>query len=70
MIQYAIYDHPSDYPDSFVVRKWIIEDGKILPGELVGKADTLSEARNLVPDGLFRINRFEQDDSVLTEVWL
>ena len=70
MDQYAIYDHPKDYPNKFVVRKWIIEAGQISAGELLGAVDTLEEARRLIPSGLYRINRFDQDDPVLSEVWL
>jgi hypothetical protein len=31
---------------------------------------TLEEARDTLPEGLVRINRQEQDDPVIVEVWI
>ncbi len=27
--QYAIYEHPSDHPDGYVVREWLIAGGQV-----------------------------------------
>jgi hypothetical protein len=45
---WTIYDHPKDYPEHFVVRRWKIETGQAVAGECK-LADTLEEARKLVP---------------------
>lgn len=66
--QFVIYHSPSDYPGKYVVRMWrtIMQMG---PTNFVGIADTLDEARDIVPLGLFRMARFEQDDPVIVETW-
>jgi hypothetical protein len=63
---YVIYDHPRDYPESFVVRRWDLE----IPREVVGTAPTLEAARELVPPGLYNLERYEGDDPNIVEVWI
>ena len=63
---FVIYDHPTDHPDDFVVRKWIGLD----PREVVGTASTLEGARKLVPAGASCLPRFAGDDRVIVETWL
>lgn len=63
---FAIYDHPRDYPDHFVVRRWVGD----VPTCDFAIADTLDAARAEVPDGLYRIPCQIADDPVLVEVWL
>ena len=68
--QYAIYDHPSDYPHNFVVRRWDVYDGFDVPvpnGNPV-LAETLEGARAAVPPGLVNIGRMPGDDPVILEV--
>lgn len=64
---WTIYDHPSDYPRHYVVRATIV--GRSVPSERVQLADTLEEARALVPDGLFCLARSPGDDPVIVETW-
>jgi len=68
MIQYAIYDHPTDYPDSFVVREWKVTGDQVEagPAQPVG---TLEEAHALIPDGAQLLPDFEGDDPKIIEVW-
>ena len=63
---YVIYDHPSDYPNSFAVRRfeWAT------PMELIGIADTLDQARALLPSGLYNLGRTHKDDPKIVEVWI
>lgn len=63
---YVIYDHPRDYPDSFVVRRWELDAQK----EVVGTAPTLEAARKLVPPDLYNLGRHEGDDPNIVEVWI
>lgn len=70
MYCWTIYDHPSDYPDFFVVRRW-----RILPGHLISEkncllADSLIEAREHIPTGFVRVDRQPEDDSVILETWI
>lgn len=67
---YAIYDHPTDYPDNYVVRCWLVSvDGLKAEGECQ-LAASLSEARRLIPSGLYVIPRYHDDDPVVVETWL
>lgn len=64
---YVIYGSPTDYPDQFVVRRW--ENNE--PKELVGLANTLKEARELLPQtGLYNLGRYMDDDPAIEEVWI
>lgn len=68
---WVIYEHPKDYPDKFVVRGWNIEHGGVnRPDKSVLLADSLKEARELVPQGLFHLPRFKDDDPVIVETWI
>jgi len=65
LVIWVVYDNPTDYPDLFVVRKWINEQ----PLEEVQTFQTLEEAREYIPDGLFRLPRLEVDAPVIVETW-
>ncbi len=69
---YTVYDHPSDYPDHFVVRKWLIKDGGITEaGDIVKKSKNYSAIRNHMLDrGLHRLMRNEGDDPCIMECWI
>lgn len=64
---WCIYDHPTDYPHSFVVRPWR-EGGQPYLAALL--ASDLAEARTLVPEGLTRVRRLEADDPPIVECWM
>jgi hypothetical protein len=68
MSQYAIYDHPTDFPDSFVVREWKVSGAGVEAGS-AQTADSLEQARALVPPGLQLLPDFEDDDPKIVEVW-
>lgn len=70
MSQWVVYDHPRDFPDKFVVRRWDIGAGVVTATDEVRVADTLEEIRRLIPFGLFRLGRFEEDDPCIVELWL
>lgn len=66
---WTIYDRPSDYPHHFVVRRWNIADPE-MPSDFQALADSLEDARALIPKGLVRINRNPGDDERIVESWL
>lgn len=71
MFQYAIYQNPTDYPNKFVLRKWTIGPGTTLAEvNPVAVVDSLEDARDSVPEGLFLIPRSQEDDPVIVEVWI
>lgn len=74
LVMFVIYDHPTDFPNNFVVRRWHLqmsEDGRRIsvPSDECQLAESLSAARNLIPSKLTCIPRFDQDDSKIVEVW-
>lgn len=72
LAMWTIYDHPLDYPDFWVVRRWFVVSGNPEPvaDVLPRIASSLAEARSLVPKGLYRLHRQEGDDPFVVETWL
>jgi hypothetical protein len=67
---WTVYDHPADFPDHFVARKFALDkatDDFIL-------ADTLENLRAEIQKRelytLFKINRACNDDPVIIESWI
>ena len=68
---YVIYDHPQDYPDNFVVRTQTPDKNGAIAYGLPTLCDTLTEARQVVPPGLYRLPRMPGDDvHGIVECWL
>lgn len=63
---WTVYDHPADWPDWFVARKWVLDT----PTGEVKLARSLDGVRRMLPRGLVRMGRFEGDDPVIVEIWL
>ncbi len=68
--QWVIYDHPRDYPEKFVMRRWKIGAENVLATDEMATADTLDEIRRAVPPGRYRLPRYRDDDPCIVEVWL
>ena len=66
----AIWSRPKDYPDKYVVRLRIVTAGVDKGGPLLGWADTIEEARGLIPAGSTNMDRWDNDDPYLVEVWM
>lgn len=71
---WTIYDHPTDFPEHWVVRAWRVEAGREpRPGHTALLAETLEEARSLVPIERLRLHRMEpdpHDDPTIAETWI
>jgi len=67
---WTVYDRPLDYPASFVARKSVVGASIVTVTHEMFTADTLDELRALLPQGLYRVHRFAQDDPNIVEVWL
>ena len=63
---WTVYKHPRDYPDKFVARKFVLD--KPTSEILIG--NTLEEIRTLLPKGLTRMERDENDKPVIVETWI
>ncbi len=71
MYQWVIYDHPKDFPDVYVARKWEIKDGKFEPTQEIKKSKNIDELRKyFFQQQLFRIVRMPGDDPCIVEVWI
>jgi len=70
MSQYVIYNNPRDYPGKYVMRRWDIRAGEMIATDNMELAETLEEIRGKVPPGLYCLERFEDDDPCIVEVWL
>jgi len=68
--QWVVYEHPRDYPEQYVLRRWIIAKGMIIATHDVVLADSLEEIRKAVPAGLYCLPRFAEDDPCIVESWL
>lgn len=67
---WVIYNHPSDYPNSYVVREWVIEAGHAKPCGRWFVRDTIEECRDALPPGLVNIGRQPEDEPQIMEVWV
>lgn len=69
---FTIYDHPLDFPNEFVVRRWMVLDGELKPAveKACRTAATLEEARKLVPPGYICSPRMPDDDARIVESWV
>jgi len=67
---WCIYDHPADYPNHYVLRRWLVGGGKLVPDEKCQLARTIGEARKLVPTGLYCLGRLPGDDRCIAETWV
>jgi hypothetical protein len=67
---WAIYCHPADFPDRYVIREWEVEGSEVIPSPIALLADSIEEAREKVPKGLFKLGRHPGDDPVIVEVWV
>lgn len=64
---YTIYDHPSDYPEHFVVRKCTVTDGAVIMDEKLHLQSNSIEMihRILQSEGLIFMPRSKNDDAVI-----
>lgn len=68
---WTVYDHPKDYPNSYVARRSeVTAEGQTHTSDLMvsGDLDAIRDA--LDQRGLYRIPRQPNDDACIVEVWL
>ncbi len=75
MYMWVVYDYPNDFPENVVIRKWTLDDyGSCYPATLPEYvAKTLEAAQQYMLQThptLTRLNRFQEDDPCIVEVWL
>jgi hypothetical protein len=68
---WTVYDHPRDFPDFFVARRWIAGSHGERPTKDILLSADLTELRNeLATQGLTALCRDPSDDPKIVEVWL
>ncbi len=68
---WVIYDHPTDYPDFFIVREHMITaGGQVLKSLFHTEFMTLEDARTEIRPGRICIPRDPNDDPVIVESWV
>lgn len=69
---FVVYERPKDYPDRYVLRKWVIGavENEPLPTEWFVIADSLEAVRKFVPNWCVRIHRNEWDEPQIVESWI
>ena len=70
MEMWTIYDHPHDYPDHFVARKFIGVNGEPCPTGTWKYAKTLDAVRDMIPWGLMCFPRQPGDHPTVVETWM
>lgn len=71
LIIWTVYDHPTDFPDNFVARKFTTDaNGPRATAEVV-VADSLDAIReSMVQRGLTCLTRSPEDEPQIVETWL
>ena len=68
---WVIYDHPKDYPETFVVRECVVSaGGRVAHSLFHTEFGTLEMARESVRQGRVCITRHPEDDPVIVESWV
>lgn len=69
---WVIYDRPTDYPTSYVARKWLILSGlrNWATDELLIDADLEALRARTTGWGLTRLRPDPRDDPVIVESWI
>lgn len=70
LIAYIIYRHPPSYPRQFVVRPWVAHSCGGHVGRIHAITEGIEEARAMIPAGLSKIQRNEDDDPSIFEGWI
>jgi len=68
---WTVVEKPSDLDCAFSARRWEIgAGGTSTATDDVLTANSLAELRQLLPWGLYRLDRFADDDPAIVETWI
>lgn len=69
---WTVYDHPRDFPNDYVARKWVVNgDGSYGPDEEVMICSELEPIRErLAASGYACMPRDPNDDATILETWI
>lgn len=70
---WVVYDHPSDYPEVYVARRWMVSSAENVATGEVMQHESLEQLRRAIflrTGGLVRMPRRPDDDPTILECWL
>ena len=67
---WVLYERPDDAPDSWVLRRWVIEFGQESPREAFAAPDPEPFRQWMIDEGRTCFPRFQEDDPCIVEVWM
>lgn len=68
---WVVYDHPADFPDVFVARRWAIVSHEVVPTSETRMSRDIEELRLMLSRlGLYPVGRFPTDDPKILETWI
>jgi hypothetical protein len=72
LAMWTVYDHPTDYPDSFVARRFDVDGNGAKPSESIIIHSDLNKLRDMLcfELRLTCLARSEGDDPKIIETWL
>jgi hypothetical protein len=73
LVMWTVYDHPSDFPDAFVARRFEVAAGGFVTTETFITSPDIETLRNSLQGEFLctdRLPRHPNDDPKIVEVWL
>jgi hypothetical protein len=69
---WTIYDHPLDYPDSFIAREWVMNEfASYYPTKNIILAPDLESIQQQLKElGKTQMDRHPKDDKCIIEIWI
>jgi hypothetical protein len=67
---WTIYDHPTDYPDCYVARQFLVGRETSITDNVLVSTDIDQLRQTLMNAGLTCLTRNESDDPKIVETWL
>ena len=67
---WVIFKSPDDFPGEFVVREQRITAGVVsIAPEIHARGASLEDVRQMIPPGLYRLDRHPEDPPCVVETW-
>ena len=68
---WTVYDHPADFPDGYVARKFVVDGPEPKPTDVAMWSVDLEEVRDFLENlGLTCLARSEGDEPQIVESWV
>jgi len=70
LLIWTVYDHPKDYPDYYVARKFITTPAYVIATDDLLLSKNIEALRKILSKTLICLSRSENDDPRIMETWL